>query len=77
MRATLERLFADLAPERIEASIASDRGLGALLASRKAQLWDIYVERWRALSRRSDGRLSEAFWALIGEAYDRLNERGG
>ena len=36
MRATLERLFVDLAPERIEASIASDRGLGALLASRKA-----------------------------------------
>ena len=51
-------------------------GLGAIVASRKAKLWDIYVERWRAKTKRADGRLLEAFMALFAEAYDRLLEKG-
>jgi len=39
-------------------------------------LWDIYVERWRAKTKRSDGRLLEAFMALFTEEYDRLQNRG-
>ncbi|MGA2794986.1 MAG: type VI secretion system-associated FHA domain protein TagH, partial [Roseiarcus sp.] len=48
MQGALEALFEDLAPERIDASVEADRGLGALVGSRKAKLWDTYVERWRA-----------------------------
>jgi type VI secretion system protein ImpI len=75
MQAALDALFEDLAPERIDSSIAPDRGLGRVVASRKARLWDLYVDRWRAKAKRADGRLLEAFMALFAEAYDRLQER--
>ena len=54
MQGALEALFDDLAPEKIDSSIESDRGLGALVGSRKAKLWDTYVERWRAKTKRSE-----------------------
>ena len=75
MQAALEALFDDLAPERIDRSVESDRGLGGLVGSRKAKLWDVYVERWRAKTKRSDGRLLEAYMALFAQAYDRLQRK--
>jgi type VI secretion system protein ImpI len=77
MQGALEALFEDLAPDKIDRSVEPERGLGALVSSRKAKLWDIYVERWRAKTKRSDGRLNEAFTALFAEAYDRLQNKGG
>ena len=76
MRDALDALFDDLAPERIDGSVEEDHGLVRLVVSRKAKLWDIYVERWRAKTKRADGRLLEAFMALFAEAYDRLQEKG-
>jgi type VI secretion system protein ImpI len=76
MQGALEALFEDLAPDKIDQSVEADRGLGALVGSRKAKLWDTYVERWRAKSKRSDGRLSEAFMILFAECYDRLQRKG-
>jgi type VI secretion system protein ImpI len=75
MQGALESLFEDLAPERIEQSVEPDRGLGALVGSRKAKMWDLYAERWRAKTKRSDGRLLEAFMALFAESYDRLQNK--
>ena len=77
MQAALDALFEDLAPEKIEHSVEPDKGLGGLLSSRKAKLWDIYVERWRAKTKRSDGRLNETFTILFGQAYDRLQDKRG
>jgi type VI secretion system protein ImpI len=77
MQNALEALFEDLAPEKIDSAAESDRGFSALVGSRKAKLWDIYVERWRAKTKRSDGRLNEAFMAHFAEAYDRLRDKGG
>ncbi|HEY1783126.1 MAG TPA: type VI secretion system-associated FHA domain protein TagH [Roseiarcus sp.] len=77
MQGALDALFEDLAPDRIDRSIEPERGLGALLSSRKAKLWDIYVERWRAKTKRADGRLLEAFTALFAQAYDRLRDKNG
>ena len=77
MQNALEALFAELAPEKIDSSVEPDKGLGALVGSRKAKLWDIYLERWRAQSKRSDGRLTETFMTLFADAYDRLNEKSG
>jgi type VI secretion system protein ImpI len=74
MQDALDALFEDLAPERIDRSVEPDHGLGRF-ASRKAKLWDIYVDRWRAKTKRADGRLLEAFMALFAEAYDRLQEQ--
>jgi type VI secretion system protein ImpI len=75
MQGALDALFEDLAPERIDRSVEPERGIGALIASRKAKLWDIYVERWRAKTKRSDGLLLEAFIALFAQAYDKLQDK--
>jgi type VI secretion system protein ImpI len=75
MQGALDALFEDLAPERIDHSVEPERGIGALVSSRKAKLWDIYVERWRAKTKRSDGRLLEAFIALFAQAYDKLQDK--
>ncbi len=75
MQAALDALFEDLAPERIDRSVESDHGLASLVGSRKAKLWDIYLERWRAKTKRSDGRLAEAYMTLFAEAYDRLQKK--
>jgi type VI secretion system protein ImpI len=77
MQGALDALFEDFAPEKIDRSIEPDRGLSGIVVSRKAKLWDTYVERWRAKTRRADGRLLEAFMALFAEAYDRLQNRAG
>jgi type VI secretion system protein ImpI len=75
MQAALEALFEDLAPDKIDRSVEADRGLGGLVGSRKAKLWDVYVERWRAKAKRSDGRLTEAFMTLFAESYDRMQNK--
>jgi type VI secretion system protein ImpI len=75
MQNALDALFEDLAPERIDHSAEPEHGLGSLISSRKAKLWDIYVERWRAKTKRSDGRLLEAFIALFAQAYDKLQDK--
>ena len=75
MQGALDALFEDLAPEKIDRSVGADHGLGALISSRKAKLWDIYVERWRAKTKRADGRLLEAFMGLFAEVYDRLQDK--
>jgi type VI secretion system protein ImpI len=75
MQAALEALFDDLAPDRIDRSIEADRGLSGLVGSRKTRLWDVYVERWRAKTKRSDGRLLDAYMTLFAEAYDRLQKK--
>jgi type VI secretion system protein ImpI len=74
MQGALDALFEDLAPERIDHSVEPEHGFGALISSRKAKLWDIYVDRWRAKTKRSDGRLLEAFIALFAQAYDKLQD---
>ncbi len=75
MQAALDALFEDLAPEQIDRSVEAEHGLGALVSSRKAKLWDTYVERWRAKTKRGNGRLLEAFIALFAQAYDRLQDK--
>ena len=75
MQGALDALFEDLSPEKIDKAVEADRGLGALVGSRKAKLWDLYVERWRAKTKRSDGRLLDAFMTLFAENYDRLQRK--
>ena len=77
MQGALEALFEDLAPDKIEASLGAERGLSAVMSSRKARLWDTYAERWRALTKRADGRLNDAFMTLFAASYDKLGDKGG
>jgi type VI secretion system protein ImpI len=75
MQGALEALFEELSPDKIDKAVDSERGLGALVGSRKAKLWDVFVERWRAKTKRSDGRLIDAFMTLFAESYDRLQNK--
>ena len=71
MQHALSQLMKDFDPEAIEADTDADRGIGALLTSRKAKLWDSFVARYQAKVRREDGGLIEAFMLYFSEYYDR------
>lgn len=51
MQHALNMLMADLGPQAIEQNTEDDRGIGGLLASRKAKLWESYVTRWQSTLR--------------------------
>jgi type VI secretion system protein ImpI len=70
MQHALRRLVADLDPKSIEADTGADRGLAAVVGSRKARLWDVYAARWQAKVRERDGGLVDAFMDYFAEYYD-------
>lgn len=71
MQGAVKMLIEDLDPEDIEKTLEPDRGLSALIASRKAKLWDAYVARWRAKAHRHDDGLIGAFMFYFPQCYDR------
>jgi type VI secretion system protein ImpI len=73
MQAAVRMLAEDLDPEKIDRSIDSDSGLSALLASRRARLWDTYVARWRTKTKRHDDGLVDVFMLYFAECYDRIS----
>jgi type VI secretion system protein ImpI len=75
MQAALDSLFEDFAPDKVDASTPQEKGIGGMVASRKARLWDSFTSRWQAMTKRSDGRLNDAFMNLFAQAYDKLNTK--
>ncbi|GLS42220.1 type VI secretion system-associated FHA domain protein TagH [Methylobacterium brachythecii] len=71
MQNALRLLLDELSPEGVEASDEKDKGLGALLGSRKARLWDIYATRWAALSSPHEDGMVDAFMMFFADCYDR------
>jgi type VI secretion system protein ImpI len=71
MQHALTALLADLAPETIDRDTDADRGIAALMTSRKSKLWDAYVARWQSQVRREGSGLVEAFMLLFADYYDR------
>ena len=61
----------DLDPENIAGATSKDGGLAALVSSRRAKLWDTYVERFKAKSAHHDRGMIDAFMILFAEMYDR------
>ncbi len=74
MQGAVRMLVEDLDPDKIEEGIGQDRGISALIASRKARLWDAYVARWRAKAHRHDDGLIGAFMLYFPQCYDRNGE---
>jgi type VI secretion system protein ImpI len=71
MQQALRLMLGELDPEVIENTTAVDRGLAAVVGSRKARLWDVYVARWQARTQsHADGMLN-AFMDYFAECYDR------
>jgi len=66
----LNELMADLDPQTIEREAAAERGISAVVGSRKAKLWDAYVARWQAKQRVGGGGLLDAFMLIFAKYYD-------
>lgn len=71
MQQALTMLIDDLDPRSIDQATEADRGIAALVVSRKARLWDAYVARWQAKARRGEGGMLDAFMQYFAECYDR------
>ena len=71
MQHALITLMNDLDPQTIERDAGEDRGIAALVTSRKAKLWDAYVARWQAKTRRESGGMIDSFMLSFAEYYDR------
>jgi type VI secretion system protein ImpI len=70
LQGAVKMLVEDLDPDAIERMVGLDRGLLALLGSRKAKLWDTYVARWKAKAHRHDDGLIGAFMLYFAHCYD-------
>ncbi|NNM74643.1 type VI secretion system-associated FHA domain protein TagH [Enterovirga aerilata] len=77
MQHALRLLMEDLDPAAIEESIGGDRGIGGLLGSKKAKLWDLYVTRWDTLTSPHEDGMVDAFMMFFAECYDRGGGKTG
>jgi type VI secretion system protein ImpI len=70
MQHALTTLLAELDPQAIDRDTEADRGIAAVVGSRKARLWDAYVARWQAKQRSEKGGLIDAFMQIFAQYYD-------
>jgi type VI secretion system protein ImpI len=71
MQQALRMLIDDLDPQAIDRETEADRGIAAMVGSRKARLWEAYVARWQAKTRRQEGGIVDVFMQYFAECYDR------
>lgn len=72
MQQALKLLLEELDPANIEGKSDSDRGLVAMVSSRKARLWDIYVAQWQARTQHQKDGMLKVFMDHFAECYDRV-----
>jgi type VI secretion system protein ImpI len=70
MQQALAMLMKDVEPAAIEAASDSDRGVAAMMGSRKARLWDVYVARWQAHAKRHGDGMLDTFMGYFARCYD-------
>ncbi len=75
MQHALRLLVEDLDPQAIEEATVADKGLGALVGSRKARMWDTYAARWQAKTAPHDDGLVDAFMLYFAECYNRTGRK--
>ena len=74
MQQALKLMLEELDPANIEAKSNNDRGLVAMVSSRKARLWDIYVAHWEARTQHQKDGMLKVFMDYFAECYDRVGD---
>src|SRR5262249_5391005 len=74
MQQAITLMLAELDPQAIDAATEADRGIAALVVSRKARLWDAYVARWQGLVGTHDPDMLQRFMRHFAECYDRAGQ---
>lgn len=75
MQRAIQMLVEDLSPEAIEASLGKERGLAAMVSSRKARAFEVYVARWNAKAMRQNNGMLGALLLLFAQAYEEAESR--
>jgi type VI secretion system protein ImpI len=70
MQHALRLMLGEFDPDVIENTTTSDRGLAAVVGSRKARLWDVYVARWQARTQSHVDGMLNAFMDYFADCYD-------
>lgn len=73
MQVAVSAIGRDLEPRAIEAQVEPDRGLGAVVGSRKARLWDTYVLNWKARAGAHEDGLLGVFLEHFSQHYGRAS----
>ncbi len=73
MQHALTIILSDLDPKKIERDSEAAAGLGGLLQSRNAKLWEAYKAKWDAKIGRKGGEAIDAFMQYFAEHYDGRN----
>jgi type VI secretion system protein ImpI len=73
VRAATLTLANELAPEAIDKAASAESFIGQLLSSRKARLWDIYVERWAGRTPLQPGHPVSSFIDTFADATTKLD----
>jgi type VI secretion system protein ImpI len=71
MQHALRMLVEDLDPQAIAEATAPEGGIGGLIGSRKAKMWETYAARWEAKTAPYEDGLVDAFMIYFAECYDR------
>ena len=69
MQQALIEWMNDLDPDAIAGDTSQDGGLAGLVNSRRAKLWDIYVERYRTKATHQQRGMIDAFMLLFSSKY--------
>jgi type VI secretion system protein ImpI len=75
MQQALSKMIADLDPDVINKETEVENGIAGVIRSRKAQLWDAYLSRWRAKTHGQTTGMVDLFMLHFGECYDQSGSR--
>jgi type VI secretion system protein ImpI len=71
MQHALRMLVEDLDPAAIAKAEAGGGGIGGLVGSKKARMWEVYRARWEALTAPHEDGILGAFMLFFAECYDK------